>query len=92
VLARTRPYALFCCWLCHRNDCCCRPSAGEEELRQKQLQTFCGMMLERYEDEVLDALTTDAFSTPGEHHPHTYAVNSIGYGTAAQWLWDSKSN
>jgi hypothetical protein len=46
--------------------CCCRPAAGEEELRQKQLQTFCGMMLERYEDEVLQALTTDAFSTHGE--------------------------
>jgi hypothetical protein len=35
-------------------------------LRQKQLQTFCGMMLERYEDEVLEALTSDAFSTHGK--------------------------
>ncbi|WIA40454.1 hypothetical protein OEZ86_013810 [Tetradesmus obliquus] len=42
-----------------------RPHAGEEELRQKQLQTFCGMMLERYEEEVLEALTSDAFSSQG---------------------------
>jgi hypothetical protein len=57
----------------------CRPAAGEEELRQKQLQTFCGMMLERYEDEVLAALTTDAFSTQGEQQQRSW------YRSCSSW-------
>lgn len=42
-----------------------RPSKAEEDLRVKQLTTFCGMVLERYEDEVLQALVSDQFITQG---------------------------
>eukprot|EP00878_Enallax_costatus_P024391 GHUV01026027.1.p1 GENE.GHUV01026027.1~~GHUV01026027.1.p1 ORF type:complete len:215 (+),score=63.94 GHUV01026027.1:288-932(+) len=42
-----------------------RPSKAEEDLRIKQLTTFCGMMLERYEDEVLRAFMSDEFVTHG---------------------------
>eukprot|EP00775_Hariotina_reticulata_P006901 gene6901-7117_t len=39
------------------------PSHHEEEQRQKQLKTFCGLLLERHEDDVIHALTSDKFQS-----------------------------
>lgn len=39
-----------------------RPAKPEEELRVKQLKTFCGMLLESKEEEVVEALMTDQFA------------------------------
>lgn len=40
----------------------CRPEKPEEQLRVKQLTTFCGLLLEGHEEEVVEALMTDQFS------------------------------
>lgn len=42
-----------------------RPGKAEEQLRKKQLTTFCGMLLESHEEEVVEALLSDQFSTAG---------------------------
>lgn len=39
-----------------------RPEKPEEQLRVKQLTTFCGLLLEGHEEEVVEALMTDEFS------------------------------
>lgn len=43
----------------------CRPSQEEEDARQKQLKSYCGLLLEEREDEVVEALTSDQFSAAG---------------------------
>eukprot|EP00879_Flechtneria_rotunda_P005224 GHRR01005507.1.p1 GENE.GHRR01005507.1~~GHRR01005507.1.p1 ORF type:complete len:301 (+),score=79.80 GHRR01005507.1:153-1055(+) len=42
-----------------------RPDKNEEEMRVKQLQSFCGLMLEDHEDAVVEALTSDEFYNQG---------------------------
>lgn len=39
-----------------------RPDKAEEQLRIKQLTTFCGLLLESHEEEVMEALMSDGFS------------------------------
>jgi hypothetical protein len=40
----------------------CRPGKAEEQLRIKQLTTFCGLLLEGHEEEVVEALMSDQFA------------------------------
>ncbi len=46
---------------CHVNTLH-RPDKAEEDARQLELGSFCGVLLERHEDAVMDALTSEAFS------------------------------
>jgi hypothetical protein len=56
-------HAFFCALLLMlANHLMTRPEKPEEQLRVKQLTSFCGLLLEEHEEAVVEALMTDQFS------------------------------